>query len=219
MAWCIECRRSFVDDRALQQHYNASPRHQTYDSSDESSDDGYWDNSSYSSSNNDDDDDSQAYCNTCERWFVSIDSLNQHLAKSSAHNYCFTCGKDFSMPDDLTRHLNSPVHRPKDMKCPMCDRQFKTTSAVCMHVESGGCANCKLSRQAIAKLIRTWEAGNGVQNGITTKRIGWHKEPVHGRPAKATEAAWNGYGYECYLCTKEFNTLNGMLLLRRTFLS
>ncbi|KAJ3407775.1 hypothetical protein HDV05_005300 [Chytridiales sp. JEL 0842] len=162
----------------------------------------------YSASSRDD----RPYCSKCERFFSTQHGFNQHLAKHSAHNYCFTCKRDFKAPQDLAKHLNSPAHTPRTLKCPMCaETRFKTVSAICMHVESGGCPNVKLSRSQLANIIRTWETRMNITNGITKKRIGWTENDVGSeRPARAGEGCWNGRAFECYLCHREFQSLNGL---------
>jgi len=35
------------------------------------------------------------YCNACERQFIDMMALNQHLFHSLRHNWCFECFRDF----------------------------------------------------------------------------------------------------------------------------
>lgn len=46
------------------------------------------------------------------------------------------------------------------------------------------------------------------QNGlITNKKIGWYDESTQ---YQATEQAFNGQHWECYLCHRRFNTIAGL---------
>lgn len=43
---------------------------------------------------------------------------------------------------------------------------------------------------------------------ITNKQLEWHKEEQG--QYSATDRAYNGYGWECYLCHREFNSCNAL---------
>lgn len=101
--YCDDCERLFVSFAALNQvryiialtrrsnadcvhnvqHRNMSSRHTNF--SDDSESD--WDDSGSDSD--------ETYCNSCDRHFVSNESLNAHLSASSKHNWCFECSRDF----------------------------------------------------------------------------------------------------------------------------
>lgn len=84
------------------QHLRDSPLHNDSDDSPESSVYGY-DESSDAETSDDDSDGGEAYCEGCERTFVSKASLYQHLLDSSKHNWCFACSRDFATPEALEK--------------------------------------------------------------------------------------------------------------------
>ena len=112
---CFDCDRVFVSSVSLAQvrngpwlpyahtahyslkHLEASPAHAASDSSGEDSDD-----SSVVS------DDEHPYCRGCDRWFIDLDSLYQHLSASLKHNWCFICSRDFSSETALEQVRPTP---------------------------------------------------------------------------------------------------------------
>ena len=74
-------------------------------------------------------------------------------------------------------------------------RRFTTASGVSHHLETGSCPNARtLNRETIYQEIRKRD-----QSGLVTiKQLEWHGK------SWATEGAWNGDAYECYLCHREF---------------
>lgn len=77
------------------QHMNSRRHADDYASDDDISDD----TSSYDSDS--DSSDGDPYCDGCERQFVNMTSLNQHLFNSPKHNWCFDCSRDFSSESSL----------------------------------------------------------------------------------------------------------------------
>jgi hypothetical protein len=96
--------------------------------------------------------------------------------------------------------MHSKTH--SSMDCPFCKGRFATASAVIIHLESGRCSS-GWDRQKINEAIRKLDRNNIITNANrmityeTTETI-------------ATDRAWNGYNYECYFCTREFNTLRAL---------
>jgi hypothetical protein len=60
---------------------------------DDASDDDVSDDASFDDSDSAEGD---PYCSGCERQFVCMNALNQHLFDSPKHNWCFDCSRDFS---------------------------------------------------------------------------------------------------------------------------
>ncbi|KAJ4483858.1 hypothetical protein J3R30DRAFT_1842868 [Lentinula aciculospora] len=195
-AYCTDCGRTFVDTRALQQHYRNSPAHQESDHEDDC----------YSSSEQEDTDDYKTYCQSCDRKFKDSLSLFQHLAASSRHDWCFICSRDFSSPNALAQHSSSPVHRARDIRCPLCKESFKMVSAIAQHIESGSCRS-DINRHTVTQAVRSLNLvpaisiNRRITGGSTSRTITSYS---------ATERAYNGSAYECYLCHRTFNTLNAL---------
>ncbi|KAF8171674.1 hypothetical protein BJ912DRAFT_117090 [Pholiota molesta] len=93
---CDACEVSFASSTALESH-KTSPKHANADESENDldvSDDGVSKNGTFGDS---DSTDSDPYCDGCERQFIDITALNQHLFNSLKHNWCFDCSRDFGL--------------------------------------------------------------------------------------------------------------------------
>lgn len=98
------------------------------------------------------------------------------------------------------QHLNSKIHRGQNIPCPFCKVKFTTASGVSHHLETGSCPNAgNLNHQNIHRMIRERD----VHGVITNKLIEWKEESFS--QYSATDRAFNGYNWECYICHKEFN--------------
>lgn len=87
--------------------------------------------------------------------------------------------------------------------CPFCNTDFSTATGLTHHLERGACPQAQgLSRDEMYRFIRRKDP-DGL---ISKKLIGWHGTPSY----EATSRAWNGFGYECYLCSRNFSTLAGL---------
>jgi len=192
-AYCEDCERLFVHFQALNQHLQNSPAHQ---------DESYEESDSESEAANSDDDE-LPYCGACDRWFINRLSKYQHLAASSSHNWCFVCSRDFSSPTALDQHSSSRVHKACDLPCPLCSKTFKIPSAIALHIESGACHN--ISRHQVTAAVHSL----GIVPTISiTRRL--HGSSSAARTTityAASEMAFNGSAYECYLCHRTFSSL------------
>ncbi|KAF5344092.1 hypothetical protein D9758_008819 [Tetrapyrgos nigripes] len=198
--YCVDCERLFVSFTALQQHLSSSPLHR-----DETDSEGATDSDSDSCSTRSEDD--EPYCIACQRHFVTQESLDQHLRDSSLHNWCFICRKDFGRLEDLNRHNASRVHKTADGKCPLCKRMFKSPSDIANHIESGCHRN--ITRHHVAAAIHQME----IKPPISLRQIAAGESAVANSVVTtyvATQMAFNGTAYECYLCHREFQTLQAL---------
>jgi Zn finger protein HypA/HybF involved in hydrogenase expression len=181
---------------ALESHMN-SPRH-TDDYTSPEFLDGHDDSDADSDSVDDD-----PYCNGCERQFIDMAALNQHLFASPKHNWCFDCSRDFTSETALSNHQNSLAHRGRDFKCPFCQGMFKSPSGIALHIESG----ChKFTRHHVTAAVQAMD----IVPNIAIKRITGPMCPPTVRTYIATEASFNGSAYQCYLCAKLFRTLSAL---------
>ncbi|KAL3481236.1 hypothetical protein BJX99DRAFT_253894 [Aspergillus californicus] len=148
----------------------------------------------------------QYECETCTRTFSSQNGADKHM-KANAHYmyYCKSCDRKFQNENNLRAHLNSKTHRGTEIGCPFCKIKYTTGSGLSHHLETGSCRNApSLNRETIYRLIRKRDP-SGV---ITHKQIGWVEEQNAQYSASAT--AWNGSGFECYLCHRSFTKLFGL---------
>ncbi|XP_006458906.1 hypothetical protein AGABI2DRAFT_115873 [Agaricus bisporus var. bisporus H97] len=103
--YCKDCDRHFSTEDGYEQHLANSQRHQN-PSSEESEED------SESSSEESDENTDERSCDSCNRSFIDVSALTQHLLFHPSHNWCFVCSRDFSSARALAQHSEaSPAHR------------------------------------------------------------------------------------------------------------
>ncbi|KDQ53523.1 hypothetical protein JAAARDRAFT_197332 [Jaapia argillacea MUCL 33604] len=84
-----------------------------------------------------------AWCDRCDRYFVSQHALEMHIANSSSHHYCSRCERDFTSPNALESHLvNSPNHN----YCRECGDDFDDWQELDEHIEENHwhCDDCDM---------------------------------------------------------------------------
>ncbi|OCL13649.1 hypothetical protein AOQ84DRAFT_282691 [Glonium stellatum] len=145
-------------------------------------------------------------CETCEKKFHTQNAADQHMdALAHYKNYCKSCGLRFQNENNLRMHLNSKIHRGTNVPCPFCRVGYTSASGLTHHLETGACTRApNLNRETILNMIRERDP-HGV---ITNKQIGWHKE--ENVKYSATNHAFNGYYWECYVCHNEYTTVNAL---------
>ena len=90
-----------------------------------------------------------------------------------------------------------------NMQCPFCKTGFTTASAVTIHLESGTCSS-GLNRTKINNIVQRMDRNNVITKPMLTM-------PGYDRVEMiATERAWNGSYYECYLCHRDFSSLRAL---------
>ncbi|KAL4808657.1 hypothetical protein BDV18DRAFT_88337 [Aspergillus unguis] len=142
-------------------------------------------------------------CETCNAMFYSHPEAEQHMrALSHFKHYCKDCKRPFDNENSLKMHLNSKTHRGGSITCPFCKAGYTAANGLSHHLETASCPKApRLDREAIYCMVRARDP----QGLITHKTIGW-KDEENGSSA-ATAQTWNGTGYECYLCHREFTQL------------
>ncbi|KAK7026332.1 hypothetical protein R3P38DRAFT_2949282 [Favolaschia claudopus] len=185
--FCDDCDRDFATDYALKQHYANSPRHDYCQSCDSHFDDEDELEEHYIEDHH--------YCGKCL-------GLHEHYRQSANHHYCGECQRHFQTASNLTSHLNSSTHRPKDVRCPGkgCGMSFVSRSAMLLHLEAGTCKS-GADRKVINRVVQTYDTQNIITNPARLITGGGNTTYA------ASERAWNGYAYECYLCHADYRTL------------
>ncbi|KAF2191199.1 hypothetical protein K469DRAFT_732670 [Zopfia rhizophila CBS 207.26] len=199
---CESCSRSFVNLHAAHQHMNAighwacetcDYEFWTEDAAAKHMDFvGHW---------------RQYECEACDTAYRTPQEARRHMELNNHFReyYCESCERGFQNENNLRIHLNSNIHRGSNISCPFCKRNFATATGVTHHLESGSCPNARtLNRDIIFREIRKRDPGHL----ITKKLLTWNRESSSS--ITVTERCWNGSCYECYLCHREFGSLNAL---------
>jgi len=142
-------------------------------------------------------------CEICDRYFATEGALHQHCSNAASHPYCVPCRRVFLNENNLNHHMHSKTHMSSSIQCPFCKEDFTTASGVTIHLESGRCSS-GLDRAKINDIVRQLDRRNIITRPMLTMPGYDHVKTF------ATERAWNGYSYQCYLCTRQFSTLGGL---------
>ncbi|GKT88819.1 zinc finger protein [Colletotrichum tofieldiae] len=90
------------------------------------------------------------------------------------------------------------------LRCPFCNQPRNTATGLIHHLEQGACPNAPLDRDKLYEAVRQRDP-----NGIISKNLlEWHSSPTYTATERAHNATANAY--ECYLCHRLFNTLQGL---------
>ncbi|KAI0637525.1 hypothetical protein C8Q77DRAFT_1046942 [Trametes polyzona] len=197
---CELCQKRFVSPWALTQHYVQSPRHAYCQRCDEHFSD--WEELY-------DHYDTEHYrCTECNSIFDFEVGLHEHCRQKHPDLYCVPCKRLFQNPNNLDNHRRSAIHQGRTVQCPMknCGRSFVSKAALILHLESGSCVS-GMSRQDVNKIVAQIDRSNIITN--PARMIAG--APGSARPTVtgmwATERAWNGTGFECYLCHRTYRSL------------
>ncbi|KAK0206083.1 hypothetical protein DFS33DRAFT_1312176 [Desarmillaria ectypa] len=147
------------------------------------------------------------FCYQCKILFTNRASLHLHLQKSAHRNYCTICDRLFLTKQAYSQHNNSLVHKVPDLKCALCTHMFKAPSEIAAYLESGGC-NPNINRRHVTAAVHAMKVSPAIS---ISNRIRGPTTVQHVHLA-ATEIAFNGKAYECYLCHDTFRTLRSLNL-------
>ncbi|KAJ5610787.1 zinc finger protein [Penicillium lagena] len=139
-------------------------------------------------------------CDTCYFSSFSQSVVNQHMSdEGHCEHYCRSCQRQFQNDNNLQMHLKSKIHLGQNIKCPFCKVAYTTASGVTHHLETGSCPRApKANRRTLRDMIRQRDP-NGI---ISNKLLEWHQD--EDARYDITNRAYNGSGWECYLCHREF---------------
>ena len=82
------------------------------------------------------------FCRDCDRDFTSNSALIQHMVNSSRHHYCRSCEEDFDDEDDLEDHYAEDHHY-----CRSCSEVRTLISHLCCHRVDKRCSFSIRSRR------------------------------------------------------------------------
>jgi len=197
--YCDPCDRWFRDDHAYTQHINNHPAHALLECN--------YCYKQFQYENGRQNHQNAVHlrfeCHFCTDRFLSESQRDEHH-RTAGHPWCDPCKRVFNNQNNLLQHLHSSTHVGKSsMECPFCKLGFATASGVVIHLESNRCKS-GMNKAKIDAMIQKLDR----QNVITRPMLempGYSNQEVI-----ATERTWNGDGYECYLCHREFTKLTGL---------
>lgn len=101
--------------------------------------------------------------------------------------------------------MNSRIHRGATVSCPLCGNNYTSANGLSHHLKTGSCPRApQLNRDTILRIIRERDP----DGAITIKKLTWHDSTTG--TYFATDNAWNGSAWECYLCHRCFNTYHAL---------
>ncbi|EAU92390.1 hypothetical protein CC1G_00609 [Coprinopsis cinerea okayama7 len=200
--YCHAHGLDFSSPLGLKEHYVQSPEHAYCQYCVEHFDD-EWDLEDHN-------DAFHVRCEDCNRFFKNEFGLHEHYRQSPYHRdqYCTPCRRLFTSENAYKNHLRSSIHQPKNVMCPGrgCGMGFVSTSALALHLESGGCPS-GITRAEVNRIIRHYDRNNVITDPSRMIGNGGRGDDV---TYYATGASWNGWAYECCICHKEYSTLRAL---------
>ncbi|KAH9915944.1 uncharacterized protein BXZ73DRAFT_106010 [Epithele typhae] len=199
--YCSSCERDFASSGALEQHYSQSKRHAYCRECEEHFGDFEDLYEHYA--------DEHIWCESCHKLFACEVGLHEHRRQVHADRYCPSCERMFQQPSNLHSHLRSSVHQSADIACPMrgCSKSFISRAALVIHLESGGCAS-GIDRRLVDKIAHKLDRHGTITD--PARMLEYGQGGVEVTDQWATAHAWNGDAFECYLCAREFQTLDSL---------
>lgn len=204
---CDHCTRSFATWRACKQHMNDTD-HWIWEYECDTCTARF--DSQWSVDEHMEEEDHWSYpydCETCTYAFRTAFDRDEHQEDEGhyKHLHCKDCDRYFPSQNNLQQHLNSRVHRGANVICPFCNAAFTTASGVSSHLESSSCPKARnLDRATIHRALRQRDP-----DGFITERLLEWTETDHNAQWDPS-SAWNGDGYECYICHREFGSAQGL---------
>jgi hypothetical protein len=143
-------------------------------------------------------------CETCNMRFSTEDYRDDHQEEEGhyKHLHCSDCDRYFQNANNLAQHMRSRIHQGTSISCPFCQACFVTASGVSHHLESSSCPKARNLSSTVIHRALSQRDPNGV---ITERLLEWHD----GNTINSTwdpRSAYNGSGYECYICHREFGS-------------
>lgn len=107
-------------------------------------------------------------CSCCDETYETESMCEEHEIED--HHYCADCDRTFMNLNNIKQHLRSAAHMGSSVTCPFCKRGFTTATGLVHHVESSACPKAKcMDRDLVYQIVRKKDP-SGV---ISKKFIGW----------------------------------------------
>ncbi|DAA78039.1 TPA_exp: hypothetical protein A8136_5742 [Trichophyton benhamiae CBS 112371] len=206
---CDTCTRRFATSRACNQHMDATNHraptfdcevcHKTFRTQPAANQHmdavGHWEQDYY-----------PYECDTCTNRYTSEAAVQKHMKDAGHYKYyCKACERKFENKNNLNMHLRSRVHVGKGIKCPFCKTGYATASGLTHHLERAACPNAPyMNREIILRKVRECDP----YGRVTLKQLEWH--PEDNSNYSATDQAFNGSSWQCYLCPSCFKSRHGL---------
>ncbi|KAL3487625.1 hypothetical protein BJX62DRAFT_227944 [Aspergillus germanicus] len=144
-------------------------------------------------------------CETCNERFHTQPLAEQHVRAAGHYgNYCKTCNRFFDNKNNLRKHLKSRTHQGSNMAWHHSQIDSTTTSGSIGHLETASRTDAtRMNRQRTQRVASYIDTQR-----LLTHQIHWRDD--ENRQYLATHRAWNGFGWECYVCHKEFARRAGL---------
>ncbi|KAF2433381.1 putative zinc finger protein [Tothia fuscella] len=142
-------------------------------------------------------------CEACDFTYATPQAARVHMDNKNHWrvHFCHPCGKGFQNDNNYRMHMNSRIHQSMGVPCPYCQANYATASAVVNHLESNKCPNAvNVNRETIHRFLQQHDISGSVVKKLLTFR---DERPSDN--SASTQRAWNGSGYEYYLCHRTFN--------------
>ncbi|KAF9805513.1 hypothetical protein IEO21_09011 [Rhodonia placenta] len=137
--------------------------------------------------------------------FITQARLRKHQV--AIHSLCFKCNKTFENGSDLETHSFEHTDRPILCTGRECIRRFKSAAGLVAHLESGAC-RAKFKREHVNHIAVDLDKTNVVTNPARlVQGADGPIPPPRAVTSPATALSFNGDGFECSLCHREFVTL------------
>lgn len=107
------------------------------------------------------------------------------------------------------QHSASRVHKTRDLDCPLCKKSFALPSAIAHHIESGGCHK-KIDRHRVTAAVHSMGVIPVISLSHRLQGSSPSNAPRRIVHYSASEQAFNGSSYECYVCHRTFRALGSL---------
>ncbi|KAJ7067493.1 hypothetical protein C8F01DRAFT_1019202 [Mycena amicta] len=196
--YCLRCRRSFVNAQAFREHIQHSSAHREDPLAVPGHSQWQFDRG-------------RPYCLECRKVYRDDNGLHDHYRQSKRHEYCEQCRRLFANTNELVSHLQSSDHVPPKIPCPMhvsnCRQWFVDGPSLIAHIDSGCLPG--MPREFLDRWVREYPRNRPAPPFVPAAN---DEEPDTGGAARhiATQEAFNGWKYECYLCHGTFRLLSAL---------
>ncbi|KAJ0413355.1 hypothetical protein BJY00DRAFT_319848 [Aspergillus carlsbadensis] len=144
-------------------------------------------------------------CETCDERFHTQTLAEQHMRTLGHYgNYCKHCGRFFDNENNLRKHFESRTQRGSNMAWRHSQIDKTTTSGSIRHFETGSSTGATRINRQMTQRVASYLDAQRPPTHHSNWRDGENRQDL------ATDKTWNGFGWECYVCHKEFARRTGL---------